>query len=105
MLVYGDSVVIGGKTVGTIAGFDESHFPNHYNIVIKGPRRLSGDHTSMFWIRAGAIAGVIAVAVQSVWDTGLRTPANGVLFAVIVAVAVHEPRIHSASSRPRSAAR
>ena len=68
-------------------------------------RRLRGDHTSMFWIRAGAIAGVIAVAVQSVWDTGLRTPANGVLFAVIVAVAVHEPRTQPSSSRPRSASR
>ncbi len=42
MIVYGDSVVIGGKSIGTIAGFDESHFPNHYNIVIKGPQRLSG---------------------------------------------------------------
>src|SRR5258708_4322917 len=41
-------------------------------------RRLRSDHTAMFWIRGGAIAGVIAVAVQSVWDTGLRTPANGV---------------------------
>ena len=53
-------------------------------------RRLRADHTAMFWIRAGAIAGIVAVAVQSLFDTGLRTPANGVLFAIVAAIAVHE---------------
>jgi len=28
--------------------------------------------------------------VQSLFDTGLRTPANGVLFAIVAAIAVHE---------------
>jgi hypothetical protein len=42
MLVYGDAVVVGGERIGVVAGFDESHFPNHYNVVIKGPRRASG---------------------------------------------------------------
>jgi hypothetical protein len=42
MLVYGDAVVIGGQRIGTVAGFDECHFPNHYNVVVKGPRRASG---------------------------------------------------------------
>jgi O-antigen ligase len=69
-------------------------------------RRLRRDHTAMFWIRSGAIAGVIAVAVQSVWDTGLRTPANGVLFAVIAAIAIHDPRSAQTSSpRPGRASR
>jgi O-antigen ligase len=63
--------------------------------------RLRGDRTAMFWIRDGAIAGVIAVAVQSVWDTGLRTPANGVLFAVIAAIALHDPRATHGST-PRT---
>ncbi len=56
------------------------------------PARLRGDRTPIFWIRAGAVAGMIAVAVQSVWDTGLRTPANGVLFAIVAAIACHETR-------------
>jgi O-antigen ligase len=55
-------------------------------------RRLREDRTAIFWIRTGAIAAVIAAAVQSVWDTALRTPANGVLFAVAAAVALHDPR-------------
>src|ERR1043165_1283120 len=37
-----DVVKIGGEIIGTIAGFDESHFPNHYNVVVKGPRRITG---------------------------------------------------------------
>jgi O-antigen ligase len=69
--------------------------------VVLMARRLRGDRTAMFWIRGGAIAGLIAVAVQSVWDTGLRTPANGVLFAVIAAIAVHDPRPAHAST-PRT---
>jgi hypothetical protein len=64
-------------------------------------RRLRGDQSAMFWIRGGAVAGVIAVAVQSIWDTGLRTPANGVLFAVIAAIAVHDPRAYASTSRPQ----
>jgi len=30
------------SAIGTIAGFDESHCPNHYNVLIKGPRRITG---------------------------------------------------------------
>ncbi len=53
-------------------------------------RALRRDMTPLFWMRAGAAAGLVAVGVQSVWETGLRMPANGVLFALCAAVAVHE---------------
>jgi O-antigen ligase len=66
--------------------------------------RLRSDRTPIFWIRAGAIAGIVAVSVQNVWDTGLRTPANGVLFAVIAAIAVHKPRESSAERHSRHGA-
>ncbi len=42
VLVFGDAVIIGGQRIGTIAGFDECHAPNHYNVLVKGPRRASG---------------------------------------------------------------
>lgn len=42
VLVEGDTLAIAGRTIGAIAGFDESHFPNHYNIVIRGPRLVTG---------------------------------------------------------------
>ena len=62
-------------------------------------KHLGTDRTAMFWVRAGAIAGLVAVAVQSIWDTGLRMPANGALFAVIAAIALHEPRSETARAR------
>jgi O-antigen ligase len=58
-------------------------------------RHLRADGSAIFWIRTGAITAIVAAAVQSVWDTALRTPANGVLFAVIAAVALHDPRVAS----------
>lgn len=38
----GDTVRIGGRTVGTILGFDACHFPNHYNILIHAPVPVTG---------------------------------------------------------------
>lgn len=54
-------------------------------------RRLGADSSPSAWIRIGAITGIVAVAVQSFWETGLRMPANGVLFAVTAAIATHRP--------------
>lgn len=42
VLVAGDSLAIAGKPVGVLAGFDETHMPNHLNLVVKGPR-VSGE--------------------------------------------------------------
>jgi hypothetical protein len=53
--------------------------------------RLRSDRTSMYWVRAGAASGLVAVAVQSIWETGLRVPANTLLFAVLAAVSLHRP--------------
>lgn len=41
VIVVGDPVVIAGKNIGVIAGFDETHMPNHLNIVVHG-KRISG---------------------------------------------------------------
>ena len=52
--------------------------------------RLASDRSSMFWLRTGAAAGIVGVFVQSIWETGLLMPANGLLFAVICAIEVHD---------------
>jgi O-antigen ligase/polysaccharide polymerase Wzy-like membrane protein len=52
-------------------------------------KRLSADRTPIYWVRAGAASGMIAAAVQSMWETGLRRPANTLLFAILAAMAVH----------------
>jgi O-antigen ligase len=53
--------------------------------------RLVADRSGMFWIRAGAASGLAGVAVQSLWETGLTTPANAALAAVLAAIAIHVP--------------
>jgi len=52
-------------------------------------RRLIQDDSENFLVRAGAGAGMAAVMVQSIWETGLRMPANAMLFAVLAAIAIH----------------
>lgn len=42
VVLVGDVIKIGGKKLGTIAGFDETHMPNHLNIVIKAQERRTG---------------------------------------------------------------
>ena len=53
-------------------------------------RRAREDRSGMFWIRCGALCGLGAAALQSVWETGLTMPANSALAAVLAALAVHE---------------
>jgi O-antigen ligase len=53
--------------------------------------RLLNDLSPSAWLRIGGVTAMIAVAVQSCWETGLRMPANGMLFAVAAAIAVHRP--------------
>ncbi len=36
VLLSGDKLVIGGEEIGHVCGFDETHMPNHINIVIQG---------------------------------------------------------------------
>jgi O-antigen ligase len=53
-------------------------------------KRLRSDRTNLFWIRAGAACGLVAVAVQNFFEMTLRVPANGVLLAIVAAIAAHE---------------
>ena len=54
-------------------------------------RHLRRDRSPVYWARVGAICGLVGIGCQSVWDTALRMPANAVLFAILAAIAVHEP--------------
>lgn len=53
--------------------------------------RLRSDRSGMYWIRAGAAAGLCGAAAQSVWETGLTIPANAALAAILAAIVVHVP--------------
>ena len=52
--------------------------------------RLRSEASGVFWIRAGAACGLGAVALQSVWETGLVMPANAALAALLAALVMHE---------------
>jgi putative inorganic carbon (HCO3(-)) transporter len=73
----------GGMLVGVPAAIALGAF------VALARRRMRDDVTGVFWIRAGAAAGLTGVALQSVWETGLRAPANALLAAVLAAVLTH----------------
>lgn len=42
VMVVGDELTVGDRNIGVIAGFDETHMPNHLNIIIKTSARVSG---------------------------------------------------------------
>jgi hypothetical protein len=56
-----------------------------------------------FWLRAGALAGVAAIALQETVDFSLQMPGNAVLFTVLCAVAIHRyPGTTNSSPPPPS---
>jgi O-antigen ligase len=54
--------------------------------------RLARDRSGLWWIRVGAACGLGAVAMQSLWETGLTLSANAALAAVLAAIVVHRRR-------------
>ena len=49
------------------------------------------DDSRTWWLRAGAVTGLGGLALQSLVDFSLQMPGNAVLFALLMAVAVHRP--------------
>jgi O-antigen ligase len=52
--------------------------------------QLEEESSGAYWIRVGAACGLLAVALQAFWETGLVMPANAALAAVLAAIASHE---------------
>src|SRR5690606_24865693 len=71
-------------------------------IVVAGiRRRLRGvdDDVMTFWMRRGAVAGLVGVAAQSVVEFSLQMPGNAAMCVVLVALALHRPRPYSHAHR------
>jgi O-antigen ligase len=47
--------------------------------------------TTSWWLRRGAVTGLIAIALQESVEFSLQMPGNAVLFALLCAVALHRP--------------
>jgi hypothetical protein len=43
ILLAEDAVEVDGKAIGTIAGYDDTHMPNHQNIILKTEGRVTGE--------------------------------------------------------------
>jgi len=63
--------------------------------VVAVRRRLAASDGSAYWVRLGAVGGIVAVAVQSTVDFSLQMPGNAALFATLCGVALHEERYRS----------
>ena len=61
-------------------------------IGVAGLRLLGQRDASIQWMRIGAAAALLGVAVQGIFETGLTLPANGMLAAVAAAILVHDSR-------------
>jgi len=44
-----------------------------------------------YWVRVGAVIGLLAIGLQSLVEFSLQMPGNAALFVVLVAMAVYEP--------------
>ena len=42
IIAFGDKVMVEGRMIGEIVGFDETHMPNHMNVIIRANERKSG---------------------------------------------------------------
>lgn len=47
VIEIGDQVKVDGKIIGTVLGFDDCHFPNHYNILIATVELLTADSLNL----------------------------------------------------------
>ena len=64
-------------------------------LFVAGVRRrlAAGDEEIVtYWVRRGAVAGLCAVAAQSLVEFSLQMPGNAALFVVLAALALHRPR-------------
>ena len=52
---------------------------------------ITSDDSGIYYLRAAAVCGLTGAAAQSLWDTGLATPANAYLAAILMAIIVHAP--------------
>jgi O-antigen ligase len=55
-------------------------------------RRFREDAGSIWWIRMGAVIGLVAIALQSIVEFSLQMPGNAAMFAVIAGLAIHDGR-------------
>jgi O-antigen ligase len=55
-----------------------------------------------YWLRVGAVIGLLSIAAQAVVEFSLQMPGNAALFAVLAAIALHQsPNLRERVKSPR----
>ena len=71
-------------------------------VVVRDMRRRFREaprNGTTYWLRVGAVAALVSIAVQSLFEFSLQMPGNAALFAVIAAIALHRsPNLRRVSS-------
>ncbi|MFM8534518.1 MAG: O-antigen ligase family protein [Acidimicrobiia bacterium] len=57
------------------------------------------DDSRTYWIRVGAVTGIIAMALQSLVEFTLQMPGGAVMFTTLLAIAIHRPPARQARRR------
>ena len=66
-------------------------------------RFLEETASGAYWLRLGAVTGLVAIALQETVEFSLQMPGNAALFAVLCAIALHRAPPGEKSSAPRHA--
>lgn len=51
----------------------------------------AADDAETYWVRAGAVTGLCAIAVMEIFDFTLQMPGAAAMFVVLAAIAMHKP--------------
>jgi ammonia channel protein AmtB len=63
-----------------------------------GLKVIHAEKAEIFWIRIGAAAGLIGIAVQGIWEVPLVMPANAVLCGVLAGMLLHRRDVKRTSA-------
>jgi O-antigen ligase len=61
--------------------------------------RLRQRDEPLHWMRVASAGALVGVAIQSLWETGLTLPGNGMFAAALAAMLVHEAAPHGGTGR------
>jgi O-antigen ligase len=64
-------------------------------------QQFAASRGSSYWIRLGAVTGLVAIALQSAVEFSLQMPANAALCAVLLGIALHRDPRSGHEHRPR----
>jgi len=85
--------IAAGEVVATLAIFVNT---------IRRRFREAPRQGSTYWARVGAVIGLIAIAIQSLFEFSLQIPGNAAMFCVLAAIAIHRsPSVRSSGSDPK----